>query len=126
MDEEINAAVEWWVEQLRAPAKTDAGNSTLNSQLSLFVKSRYTPLDEQTLETFRTALHTSLTAAVASGETIVKTDYAPDDVLERAAKQAGIQAYRFPVKTIMSIEPGHVEVTCGYGAAWEVLYLVGG
>ena len=55
---------------------------------------------------------------------VVSTDYGPDDVLKDAANKAHIngQMFRFPMKTIMWINPGRVEVRPGYAAQEITIY----
>ena len=136
MEQEINAAVEWWVEQLRQLAHHDAGDRLNSAFVNVFTERYFTPLSDEQLATFRSALHEEVTKMVeehppkegdpmwGAAMRCFGTDYGPDHVLGEAADRAHIddQRLRFPVKTLMWVDPGKVEVRPGYGAEEQVIY----
>lgn len=128
MTEEINAAVEWWCHVLSEPfVKQDNGDGLQSVCLSLMADLTPMPTQDQ-IEVFRQELTRELAESIdpagwhpeepvrGSYMRTVATDYHPEHVLSVAADRAGIHDNRFPVKTVMWINPGEVKVARGYGA----------
>jgi hypothetical protein len=128
MNDEIAAAVNWWADQLRGPAKMDNGDA-FGSAKDL------PPVTEEQIEKFKASLTEKLPAYLGrywnpedplcgSYFRTLSVDYDPCALLSDAADYAGIdaQGLRFPIKTVMWIDPGEVRVACGYGAADVVVW----
>ena len=137
MKNEIDAAVAWWSQQLQetsrhktGDAMNDAFVSTVQNALNL------SPLSVEQIRTFEETLRSSIITLIeesgldlsdplsGSYHRVVSTDYGPEDVLAHAAGVAHItyQDFRFPMKTIMWIDPGRVLVRSGYGGQEVVIY----
>lgn len=135
LEQEISAAVDWWTAQLQQPARHDAGDFEINTFAWMSGMKTYTPLSDAQLTAFRAALQQEITALVelhppltgnphyGAALRTVSVDYQPDDTLSKATKTADIDSFmRFPLKTVMWIDPGYVSVRCGYGAQEEVVW----
>jgi len=132
---EIEAAVNWWVDILKGNPNHDNGES-LQSIFANLCARTLKPLSEEKIYTFRLSLTEGITKRIeklghdpnnpmwGSSLRCFGTDYHPDVVLAEAAEKAEIDAIslRFPIKTLMWINPGEVTVSRGYGAKSEVIY----
>lgn len=126
---EIETAVRWWTDILRAPAKFNNGDSSLagglTQALAMIGSTEAAPLSEGQLGAFAKALTLQLEACIEVRDFLVflGSDYGPDHELCRACEAAGIGlvSFRFPWKTQMSIRPGSVKVACGYGRPFQEL-----
>jgi hypothetical protein len=131
---EIKVAAKWWADIiLGAPQDNgDAFQSGFATALGLRMPH---PTPEQA-ERFRELLETKLMAHTQSehwrpddpiwggARRTLAVDYHPCALLDDTAKAAGIDVNfsTFPMKTVMWIDPGKVEVRCGYGAPIETLF----
>jgi hypothetical protein len=135
MTDEIEAAVRWWVSALRSP-HFDNGDA-LQSGLARMAASRVN-VSEEALVTFGRLLAERLPAflragwwdkaiaencqSLGSAARVLVCDYGPGGLLRDCASDAGVPGLRFPFKTCMRINPGCVQVGCGYRAPFEVIY----
>lgn len=126
MKKEIEAAVQWWCEILSEEPKQDNGDALQSIFITLNSRGAKTP-DEEQVKQFGDILFNLLyhdfninwdekCPMRGSGLRCLSVDYAPEGHLETAARKAGIDERRFPVKTIMWIDPGSITVAVGYGA----------
>ncbi len=139
MQQEIEAAVNWWKSVMRNP-KQDAGDGTVN-MVAAWAKSHTPPMESDKIEDFGRELSSRLPAFLKKGAwkdaeegdsgvgsmcRVLAVDYGPDTLLREAAEAAGIRAGSgdlcFPIKTVMWINPGRVSVSYGYGAKEEVIF----
>lgn len=135
MEKEIEAAVEWWAEQLAGPVVHDNGDIG-QSLFATGLAAGLPTLKAVQIETFKSELRKNLKAHIeavawkpedptfgAYGRSL-GVDYHPDRLLADAAEAAGIGApmLRFPCKTMMWVNPGQVEVAKGYGARPVTIY----
>jgi hypothetical protein len=142
---EVQAAADWWGDQLAQPGQQDTGdafNSGFATALMLTVVMR-TPMtaDERALfvERLATRIEAHLVATPdwerATGEPnwgsayrVLGVDYGPDLMLASALiaavgqTRADALSLLWPVKTHMWINPGEVKVAHGYRAEPVVIY----
>ncbi len=140
MDQELDAAVDWWTDVLaNPPGRQRAGDALIDATQTVMRRAVYTPLTEAQISAFRVALRAELVRRIGTNwypdnprfggaldGRVVATDYGVDPThnpLGVALAAAGIvntrgfiQDERLPIKTIMWIEPGRVTVAGGYGA----------
>jgi hypothetical protein len=132
MEKEIDAAINYWLEVLRRPLtqrKFDAGDGDINAMAAAhnIIQGPGAP-DEAKLAVFAQALRRLAQEEITASryqEAIIRTDYEPKDILDKAADEAGISTHSnglWPFKTIVWVEPSLVKVKEGYGAEHRVLY----
>lgn len=136
MEDEIEAAVNWWADKLAGGHFQDNGDAYQSVFATLARSETSAPTDDQ-LTAFRDRLRDEIGHAIRSHDSwridepmwggctegrCVSTDYGPEPLLRRSADAAGINDMRFPIKTVMWISPGQVKVACGYGKPAEVIY----
>lgn len=144
---EARAAARWWASRLRQPPTTETGDrdplgrayvswatETLNK----------TPLRDEQVELFEgwlawvvQSLHVEESRMIptdkpswnpkepswGSYHRTLSVDYHPDHLLSFAARAAGFDPdARFPLKTVMWVNPGEVKVGEGYGRQPVVVY----
>lgn len=127
MEREIAVAAKWWSDQLRGTPRHDNGDGPQSAILN-WASSGREPLPEEKIAAFESALVEGLRVHLAGtwrlddplvgrGLRCVGVDYSPHKVLADAAAKADIDlGGRLPVKTLMWISPGQVQVRAGYGA----------
>lgn len=116
----ITAAL-WWSDRLRKGAKQDNGDKTFTgAMVSAMATMKGNGAKDEEVDRFEVAL---LKILEEKDVDIISTDYHPCPILQEAANEAGIPAScgPFPMKTIMWIQGGKVEVKYGYGAKIERL-----
>lgn len=137
MKDEIDAAVSWWSQQLQGTAQHDVGDS-FNSMFASIAQSAMNlqPLPPGQIQAFEAALRNVIIKMIeksgidlsdpsaGSYNRVLSTDYGPEEELAYAANKAGIRGamFRFPMKTVMWINPGEVSVRPGYGAETITIY----
>jgi hypothetical protein len=122
---EITVATLWWSECLGGRVKSSVGDDQADMMLDLSraVSRAGKPTAEQ-VELFEIKLMDLICKAVVDSsrnEVCLSVDYEPEGLLRTALIGAGItnaQA-QLPVKTVMWIKPGGVEVKTGYGADYK-------
>jgi len=136
MNKEIEIAVKWWGDQLRAPmVKFDNGDDSLHGfmgqELAALNKKAAPIIPEARIQLFELSL-TAILKDICdeypnkSGGHFRKlsNDYGPDSKLSLACKASEIKCTitTFPWKTTMWINPGSVSVSEGYGAETQIIY----
>ena len=134
---EVAAAAKWWADQLRHKPVHDNGD-VMGSMLATLAAANLAPISDEQIAAFESALASHLQAACEkhwhSDDPIrggvyrtTATDYAPEGVLVDALQDAGIADgdLRLPIKTVVWIDPGKVDVACGYGAKPVRIYPAG-
>lgn len=131
MKKEIEVAVEWWASQLREVPIMDNGDFLQSAMLGFLAEPRETITEEQ-IEMFKESLTHQLEEQykdhwndphVGSYWRAIGVDYDPDHALIQACDDAKIEwVHRFPVKTMMWVNPKQVSVKVGYGASLQVIY----
>ena len=118
---ESEIAASWWAENIGQNAKQNNGDS-LQSALMLFL-AQHAKVTEEERKLFKKALKQIIDREMKSGSGYLSiyVDYAPDQLLTEAAQLSGVHVSSFPCKTQMSIEPGKVRVSNGYGAPFVEL-----
>ena len=129
MDQELDAAVDWWADVLASPpGHQEAGDAVINASRTLLGMITYTPLREGQIALFREALRAKIARELdifGGAWCNVATDYgAPigtplGDALAAAGivdAHGHIEDARLPIKTVMWLEPGRVAVARGRGA----------
>lgn len=136
MKEEIEVAVSWWVNVItRDRQKHDVGDLASNLEIRGFTPKNMKPLTEEQIQIFSDHLRQSLVEHLSDcwyeneptrGGYVraVMVDYGPAKILHDAATAAGMDfiSFRFPMKTVMWIDPGKVSVAEGYGSEPKVIY----
>lgn len=125
---QAEAAATWWADQLSAAPRQEMGDGTANIMLSILSDSSSTPSDAKR-HIFRSSLASKIRAEITHRLTLerlsvvtVYTDYGPTGVLAEAAREAGIPFLRFPVKTMMRIDPDSVTVSLGYAGKIQEIW----
>ena len=139
MKKEIEAAVNWWAEQLNG-TKQDNGDFIHNAFMSMI---KYEPAMPHQIAQFKANLSKAIEHRIkdqykdifqgltnwypsdpirGSAFRNICVDYGADQILMDAAEKAGIHGERFPVKTSMWIDPGSVRVGHGYRAPVVEIY----
>ncbi len=119
-------AAQWRTDKLRGPARIDVGAAWQN--VLAMALSRPPVVTEESLAKFQTLLAGRIATALVSAPVCpcvtLHVDYAPDQLLEDAALESGVNCERFPVKSHMrvSLQDG-IEARCGYSGALERLPL---
>lgn len=139
MRPEYLAAVDWWADAIRGNARQDNGDwQTMALYRTLGVDKDPRP-DEESIGRFCVNLLAALVARedgrffiwdesnprLGGYGRVLKVDYDPCPELYDAATAAGIDVRycsTFPMKTVMWIHPGCVEVRNGYGAEVKVIF----
>lgn len=118
---ESEIAASWWAENIGSNAKQDNGDA-LQSAFMIFL-SKHAKVSDSERKLFKKALKEIIDREMKlrSGYLSIYVDYAPDQVLTEAAQLSGVHVSAFPCKTQMSIEPGRVRVSNGYGAPFVEL-----
>lgn len=126
MNQEINAAAEWWAQRLREMPSHSSGDQLIDAAASFIAMTTTGPLSEEKVQAFKDALIAALKQDLAENEHIFPfgCDYSPDQILNDAANIAKINQVhsRLPIKTIMWVEPGSVSVAHGHGSSTVVIY----
>lgn len=119
-DAAIEAAAQWWATVIKNP-KFDALGGERNesmefAQMLMLLGNRRAPAIDT--ERFRLALIERIRAASPLDRRILSVDYGPCEILDNAARAAGIvdASFTFPVKTMMWLDPDRVRVSYWYGA----------
>lgn len=126
--EEIRIAAAWWASKLRTTLRPDCGDLFLNASMDTVksAESMPEPVPESRILIFESSLAATLEEDWHDHDGIdVSVDYDPDMYLQSACATAGIDVkfcQTFPIKTIMLLRPGIVEVSEGYGAPSVVLF----
>ena len=137
MTEEIEAAVAWWAQTIHGA--TQDNDDMMQSGLAAMVAATYPRLTDDQVERFSKALRVLLRERLTeswqeaidkglphwgSAARSLNVDYGPDQMLADAADAGGFAGrdLYFPMKTHMRIDPGIVEVGCGYRAPFVVIY----
>lgn len=134
MHHETGTAATWWADQLRRPAVQDNGDAAQSSMMA-DLAALHKPIAREQIMYFESVLHRLLADKFKSNwypgdpqrgsyERTVGVDYGPDEILADASERAGIaiSLCRFPVKTMMWINPGEVKVAVGYGAPIKTIW----
>jgi hypothetical protein len=134
---EAVAAAAWWAEQLAAKAvRHDVGDDTANILSNTVAGLVRRQRDQAQIDAFREALAEEIDQHVerygwrpgqphfGSAMRAIMVDYGPDPVLADAAEKAGfeLKTLDLPMKTVMWINPGRVEVAAGYRSAPVVVW----
>jgi hypothetical protein len=116
---EIEIAVKWWGNQLRRPCEHACDLSPVRTRL--MNPTSLKPLEEEKIQAFERCLTEILTRHVQDNPYLLVNpyldiqlfvDYLPDRLfLGAAAKRAGIDPVRLPIKKIMTIKPNSVQVS---------------
>jgi hypothetical protein len=124
-DEQIKAAVDWWMAALRKP-KFDTGttrgkdpSTPQTEMMATLINAENKPI-EDSITKFGHFLSEYLhSLKIGDWFNGLFVDYGPDNALFEAAEKAGIDAGNqstFPWKTKMWFSNGGVQVACGYAA----------
>lgn len=118
---ESEIAASWWAENIGPNAKQNNGDA-LQSAFMMFL-SQHAQVSDSERKLFKKALKEIIDREMKlrSGYLSIYVDYAPDQILTEAAQLSGVHVSAFPCKTQMSIEPGKVRVSNGYGAPFVEL-----
>lgn len=134
---EAVAAAAWWAEQLATPAvRHDVGDDTANVMSNTVAALVRRQRDQAQIDAFREVLAEEIEKHVeqyswrpeephfGSAMRAIMVDYGPDPVLADAAEKAGLElkVLDLPMKTVMWINPGRVEVAAGYRSAPIVVW----
>jgi hypothetical protein len=142
MNKEAEVAAKWWADILKQEDIHDNGEP-IGSYLANLGLSNLKPLSDEVVNNFRSALVTWLDEAIEDNKCAgnwreseprfcsyfragwLNIDYNVHGILKNLALSVGIPEkelmFRFPIKTIMWVNPGEVEVRHGYGAGVEKL-----
>jgi hypothetical protein len=126
---DVEAAVRWWVDQLRGLPKFDNGDKSerggFTAMLSMMASANTPTLSDEQLEQFEVALDAEITEQLEKcGSAGVHVDYGPDVTLQKACKVGGFSGdSRFPCKTNMWVYPGLVRLSHGYGAPVQDIFV---
>lgn len=125
---EILAAVNWWVAQVERAPRHETGDLTANLLLSLRSSESATPGTEAR-KVFRASLTEKIETEIARrhpsirrNALVIYSNYQPTGILGEAAREAGISHSRFPVKTMMRIDPYSVTVSVGYASKSQEIW----
>lgn len=127
----IEAAAEWWAEQLLGPTTFDNGDRSISGLFTTMLQEQIAekhPVVNEQAEKFKTALVDDLNeTGYRQHETgklwvSLSVDYHPDRELRMAAEMAGISTSRFPIKTSMSITDDFVAAGLGYRAPYKLIW----
>lgn len=123
MNDAITAAVAWWMDTLAGTPKQDNGDAFQSVFAGWAMGNVPSPTPDQ-LEAFADYLDARLRDPDVSAyeKNYLGCDYCPGGLLGDAAKHAGINTLRFPIKTSMWIRDGKVTVRYGYSAPVEQVY----
>lgn len=121
----VSPAVDWWVQELSAPAgPTSTGTYDL-AEMGLAAKDRESIVwpDEAQLRIFRGYL-AALTQDhnLHQADLVLKTDYDPLGELWQACVEAHIDPRCFPQKTVMRVDEKEIVVSRGYGVPFETIW----
>lgn len=130
-NEMLQAAAQWWADQLTNPKFDNLGSTRgrnaketrINDFASMLatVSAAKSQVDQAQLDSFKEAI----VDAVNSAEWFdgcLYVDYGPDRLLSEAAARAGIDRSRFPWKSGTWMRDGQVTAACGYGAPREIIF----
>lgn len=124
MEKEFEVAAKWWADCLRNPPPQNNGDSIQSGMMTMLSEMKG-PIPEINIQKFQDELFGWLIRE-RSGRlvTMLDVDYGPCRELCDATAKAGIdfRDFVFPVKTIMWIKPGMVQISCGYGSPVEAIY----
>lgn len=138
---EAIAAADWWAQKLASPGRHDVGrgaeeSSALANTVAALVQRQRSQAE---IDAFRLALAEEIEQHVAryswrpddphfgSAMRAITVDYGPDPVLADAAERAGFQLkiLDLPMKTVMWINPGIVQVAGGHSTQPTVIWRAG-
>lgn len=138
---EARAAARWWTEQLDT-LSSDTGDALNDSLLTSARTAAARPVTDEQRAAFEAALLAAIERDIVASGTwaravnrqdpswgsalrTIEVDYAPGPLLSEALAAAGIRGGMLtplPNKTIMTVSPGEVLVTRGYGAPWRAVW----
>lgn len=128
-NEQIEAAVEWWANDLRGPEHKNRHEEQEMDKDYLMEKTlanmaRSDPPSENQIEKFKDALREELNKEQGVLP-YLSVDYHPCKILREALEKAEINPRReyLSIKTNMRFECGGVQVSHGYGREYEELVL---
>lgn len=117
-------AAKWWADQLRGDAKLDNGdNNPLTLGLALMCQdAEKKNLDLGLVDKFESELSNALAATNIKS---IGTDYGPCVFLQDIADKVGLKLgmTSLPWKTMMLFSENTVKVSCGYRAAFEIIFV---
>ena len=136
MNKEIEIAVKWWGDQLRAPMVTfdngdDSFHGFMGQGLAALNKKAAPIIPETQIQLFELSLTAILKDICEQYPNknggyfrTLSSDYGPDSKLALACEASKIKCSitTFPWKTTMRIDPGSVSVSEGYGAETQIIY----
>lgn len=119
------AAAKFWADFLRTRPTHDVGDDRL-SGLVTYLSSHFNPLDAKGIDKFESILADKFNELWNARKYLhIGTDYHPDELLAKAAEEAGLGNLfgMLPFKTDMWLDPEgeSLQVKCGYGASIEDL-----
>ena len=121
MSAEIACAAKWWADCLRGTTAHNIGDDDgMASMMMTLIGARQPYVGNESVERFERAAIDWMTECAAKQSEpwiTLSTDYGPDWELSEICQIAGINpGMQFPAKTMMSVRPGSVKVSRGYGA----------
>ena len=122
---QIETAVNWWIEALKYP-KFDNGDDSDTGMHAMMLATIASPkVSESQVSDFENSLRKSL-GEIDKSFFGIGVDYNPDRILSVALEAAEIKnsMTALPWKTYMTFNDGGVQVGCGYGAERQHLPLV--
>lgn len=128
-ERQMDIAIEWWADRVCKPKfdglteqeRQDPANDAYKfaEGLALLLVE---PVTDEQRERFKNALREEMQSSEFLSNPVLRIDYHPNQVLAKAAEQAGISENNFPWKTWMHFwNDGAVECATGYAAPVEVL-----
>ena len=130
---QVEAAVGWWCDRLRAPVHHQLADPALTLVMTKVAAVTDAPTPEQ-VATFARVLTEKVTGFIALqeahggwrdgylGAIFLSVDYHLDSRIGSAADEAGIPHIRLPLKTIMKVQRSSVKVLHGYVSTEETLW----
>lgn len=130
MKEETLAVVNWWVAEIGLGAKRNIGLSNNQSDglaaiLMLMAASQQTTPTNENIEVFKKSLADYVEERLERNENLIlSTDYTPDYMWNDILKECGISGSFFPMKTVMWVSNGKVDVSVGHASKSKTIYSV--
>ena len=125
-------AAKWWRDKVASDEMTKFSNGceSYSGFLSMVLASRLSessPVDDETLDRFEKILARKISECVNAEKILyIRCDYDSDEFLTTVAAEAGISRKRYPWKTTMRVSNETVEVACGYGKPFQIIYRLEG